>query len=74
MTGHGHSRGQQIDATGTLERRAHGPVLVLDRGGRCRLEVSWGARKWIGKRVCVVGRSVEFDLIDVDSVTAAYGA
>lgn len=32
MTGHGHSRGQQVDATGTLERGTHGPVLVLDGG------------------------------------------
>ncbi|MDE1567098.1 DUF5818 domain-containing protein [Aquabacter sp. P-9] len=71
MTGHGHSRGQEIDATGTLERGAHSPVLVLDGGGRWRLEASWRARKWLGKRVRVVGRRVEFDLIEVDSISAA---
>lgn len=73
MTGHGHSRGQQIDATGTLERGAHGPVLLMDGGGCWRLEVSWRARKWLGKRVRVVGRRVEFDLIEVDSISALDG-
>ena len=73
MTGHGHSRGQQIDATGRLERGARGPVLVMGGGGAWRLEASWGARRWIGKRVRVVGRRVEFDLIEVDSISAADG-
>lgn len=74
MNGHGHSRGQQIDATGTLERGTHGPALVMDGGGRWRLEASWRARKWLGKRVRVVGRRVEFDLIEVDSISAADGS
>lgn len=43
-------------------------------GGRWRLAVSRRARKWIGKRVRVVGRRVEFDLIEVDSISAADAA
>ncbi|WP_425532371.1 DUF5818 domain-containing protein [Aquabacter sediminis] len=40
---------------------------------RWRLEASWRARKWIGKRVCVFGRRVEFDLIEEDSITTPDG-
>ncbi len=46
------------------------PVLMLDGGGRWRLELDPGYEAWLGRRVRVEGVRSGFDRIDVETIVA----
>ena len=63
-------RGTIHHLTGTVHAVGYGYILNVDGGGRWRLDVS--AERTVaplcGCRVAVVGRRVEFDLLEVDTI------
>ena len=66
-------KGHRYEELGRLFRRTGSHYLFLERddGGVWRLDGSLRDKSLIGERVRVVGIRSDFDLIDVESITAA---
>lgn len=66
--------GSKHDETGWLNERDGEWILRRDEGGRWRLDVGmllrWKTRNLIGKRVRLIGRRSEFDMLDVERIEA----
>ena len=66
--------GTRHDETGWLNENDGNWVLRRDEGGRWRLDVgfwtAWRSRKLVGKRVRIVGKRADFDLLNVDRIEA----
>lgn len=60
--------GNPIDESGMLLRDGGGFILKADVGGQWRLDLHRVPVDLVGKRVRVIGRQSEPDLIDVEGV------
>lgn len=64
--------GVAVSETGTLNLGGNEYLLRRDDGGRWRLDLAGrcarAARLLVGQRVCVAGRRVGFDIVDVTSL------
>lgn len=64
-------RGTKHELLGVLIAAKPFPVLRMPDGGEWRLDVTGRCDHLLGRRVRVVGRRAEFDMLDVESITPA---
>ncbi|WP_420608007.1 DUF5818 domain-containing protein [Novosphingopyxis sp.] len=64
-------RGAAHLETGKLGHDGHGFLLLMDGGGRWRLDITRSQRKLVGEQVIVRGTRADFDLLDVHKIWQA---
>lgn len=62
--------GKRYDEAGLMHTDGRTLFLERDDGGRWRLDADRSARSLIGRRVRVVGIRSDFDVLDVETLTA----